>query len=738
MQLTVHFPVLLLLAASTPSLAMRGMQGAEAQALANPIRKVVNMLQAMTKKVTEEGEKEKELYEKFMCYCKHGGGDLEASISAAETKVPAVSSNIEASEQKLEQSKGDLKQGQSDRSTAKTTMAEATAIREKEAASFAAEKAEYDDTISAITQAVAALEKGMAGSFLQTRAAQVLKQLALGKQDLLDTDRQELMSFLSASQGSDYAPQSGQITGILKEMGDTAAKSLADMIATEQADIKTHEELMAAKTKEVAALTSSIESSMNRIGDLGVTVVQMKEDLSDTQAALNEDQKFLAELDKSCQTKTGEWEERSKTRADELVALAETIKVLNDDDALELFKKTLPSAASASFLQMGVDLKEVRTRALTTLQEAHGAADRSRKPGLELLMLALSGKRATSKGTFDKVIKMVDDMVEVLKQEQTDDDHKKEYCITQLDLGDDKKKSLERTVADEENAIAAAEDGIKSLADEISAFEAGIKALDKQVAEATEQRKNEHSEFQELMATTSAAKELLGFAKNRLNKFYNPKLYVAPPKQELSEQDRIVVNMGGTPPPTPAPGGIAGTGVTVLAEVSEHRRQRLAVEAAAPPPPPETWDAYAKKSQESTGVVAMIDLLIKDLTKELTESETSEKDAQADYEKAMQDSAEKRTMDSKSLSDKLSAKADLEASLENHKGAKSAAGKELMATMKYIQSLHAECDWLMQYFDVRKEARADEVESLKNAKAILSGADLSLLQERSRVLRGAQ
>jgi len=487
----VQLPVLLFLAASTPCFATRAKQGSEAQALANPIRKVVNMLQSMQKKVTEEGEKEKELYEKFMCYCKHGSGDLQASISVAETKVPAVSSNIEASEQKLEQSKADLKQSQSDRSSAKSTMAEATAIREKEAASFAAEKAEYDDTISAIAQAVAALEKGVAGSFLQTRAAQVLKQLALGKQDLLDTDRQELMSFLSASQGSDYAPQSGQITGILKEMGDTAAKSLSDSIATEQAAIKTHDELMAAKTKEVAALTSSVESSMNRIGDLGVTVVQMKEDLSDTQATLNEDQKFLAEMEKSCEAKTGEWEERSKTRADELVALAETIKVLNDDDALELFKKTLPSAASASFLQMGVDLKEVRTRALTALQGAAGAADGSKKPGLEILMLALSGKRAMSKGTFDKVITMVDDMVQILKQEQTDDDHKKEYCTAQLDLGDDKKKSLERTVADKENAISAAEDGIKTLAEEISALEAGIKALDNQVAEATEQRKTE-------------------------------------------------------------------------------------------------------------------------------------------------------------------------------------------------------------------------------------------------------
>merc|ERR1712014_429573 len=99
----------------------------------------------------------------------------------------------------------------------------------------------------------------------------------------------------------------------------------------------------------------------------------------------------------------------------------------------------------------------------------------------------------------------------------------------------------------------------------------------------TEQRKEENEDFTELMASDSAAKELLGFAKNRLNKFYNPKLYKAPPKRVLSEEDRITVSMGGTLAPTAAPGGIAGTGIAVLADVSAHDAAKV-----APPPPPET------------------------------------------------------------------------------------------------------------------------------------------------------
>merc|ERR1719199_96843 len=163
---------------------------------------------------------------------------------------------------------------------------------------------------------------------------------------------------------------------------------------------------------------------------------------------------------------------------------------------------------------------------------------------------------------------MIDEMVSTLKAEQQDDDDKKEYCTMQFDAADDKKKSLERSVSDLEKSIAKAKEAIAALAEEIKALQEGIASLDKSVAEATEQRKEENKDYTDLMASDAAAKELLGFAKNRLNKFYNPKLYKAPPKRVLSEEERITVNMGGTLAPTAAPGGIAGTGIAVLADVS--------------------------------------------------------------------------------------------------------------------------------------------------------------------------
>merc|ERR1719454_2306860 len=124
----------------------------------------------------------------------------------------------------------------------------------------------------------------------------------------------------------------------------------------------------------------------------------------------------------------------------------------------------------------------------------------------------------------------------------------------------------------------------------------------------------------------------------------------------------------------------------------------------------------------------MIDLLIKDLATEITTITAEEENAQEDYAKFMVESAEKRAADSKLIAEKESAKAALEVELENLAVHKADVTKEAMATTKYLESLHLECDWLIKNFELRKEARAGEVDALKKAKAVLSGADYSLVQ----------
>merc|ERR1719181_2377743 len=227
----------------------------------------------------------------------------------------------------------------------------------------------------------------MSGSFLQTGAAQVLRNLVLAKHNMDDDVREQLTAFLS--NGQSYAPASGEIVGILKQMTDTMNKDLAEATTTENNAIKAFNELMGAKEAEVSALTKAIEEKMVRLGNLQVELVEMKEELDDTAKGILEDKKFLADLEKDCGTKGAEHEENVKLRTQELLALADTIKVLNDDDALELFKKTLP--ASASLLQMTVDKAYMRRSALAILQDMRSVRSQHR-PQIDFISLALRGK----------------------------------------------------------------------------------------------------------------------------------------------------------------------------------------------------------------------------------------------------------------------------------------------------------------------------------------------------------
>jgi len=654
---------------------MASASAVQQEATANPIRKVVNMLEALKSKVEAEGEKEKELYDKYMCYCKNAGGTLAKGIADAEAKSPQLTAAIEEATGKLAQLKEDVKAHQNDRAAAKAAMAEATSLREKEKASFDTYESEAKTNLAALTKATAAIEKG-AGGFLQTSAAATLKKL-VSKINMMDSDREGIMAFLSGS--SEYAPASGEIVGILKTMSDEMSKDLADTTDVEKAAVASYGQLMAAKTKEVGALSKMIEEKLNRIGDVGVEIQQMKNDLGDTAEGLVEDKKFLADLDKNCEIKTKLFTENVNYRTQELAALADTIKILNDDDALELFKKTLPGASS--FVQIQVSETATKARALEII---NGFRQRGqRRVQLDFISLALRGKKIG----FEQILKMIDDLVVELKQDQVNDESKKEYCEKEFDVSDDKKKVLEKGVTDLETAIVNSNEGISTTKDEIAALEDGVKALDKEVAEATENRKEENAEYTELMASDAAAKELIEFAKNRLNKFYNPKLYKPPAE---------------------------------FAQVRAHRD--------APPPPPEDIQAYGKKSEESNGIIAMMDSLIKDLDKEMTEAEVEEKDAQGDYEEMMKDSADKRAEDSKSLTDKQGAVADMTAALEQQTANLGSTQKELAATNQYIHTLHLECDWLIKYFDMRAEARAGEIDALSKASAVLNGADYSLVQ----------
>jgi hypothetical protein len=556
-----------------------------------------------------------------------------------------------------------------------------------------------------MAKAIPALEKGMGGAALiQMPGGDRLKKIVESYGNIDSSDRTSVLSFLE--ENGDYAPQSGQIVGILKGMKDDMEAELKEAIADEEKAVAGFADLKASKETEIEMATEAIETKTQRSGEIAVSVVQTKDSLEDTIDELADVQKLLGQLGTECATKEKEWAVRCKTRAEEVKAISEAISILNDDDALDVFKKARPSALIQD--QLGFLQKSNSPASKANKAQALIAAVAKKAPStqMNLLLFTLNSKlKMQSKGKsqgMEEVIKMIDDMVVILGKDQTDDDKSKTFCEDELEKTGDEQKASTAKKAQVEAQISELTDAATALGEEIASLEASIKDLDKSVAQATEQRKEEHEDFGEMMQLNEAAMQLIEKAKNRLQKFYNPTLYKAPPKTEDTMEEKIIK---------------AGT----FAQIRSHRSKDE--EDVAPLEMPDAPGGAYQKSEKSAGVLGLMDMMVREIETDMKDAEYEEKTSQSDYAKLMSESQETRAAYSKAIVTKTASKAETESKLEVAKEGLTAVSTDLDLIASTLGDLHMQCDFLLQNYDLRKEARANEVESLKTAKAILSGAN---------------
>jgi hypothetical protein len=617
-----------------------------------------------------------------MCYCNNGAGQLENSIETASAQIESLNGKIAADGAQKSQFEQDIVQHKSDKVTAEKTIKESTAMREKEANDFAASSGESKANIQSMTAALDALKKGLSASLLQTTAGQTLKNVIQHSPAISEIARATLLSFLETGEGG-----SDQIIGVVSQMKETMESDLKESTAAEEEAKAAFTTLMSSKEGEIAAAKKAVEAKTARVGELAVSVAQGKADLEDTADALEEDKKFKANLASSCSTKSGEWDERSKLRAQEVEAISETIEMLNGDDALELFKKTLPSPTA--LLQVSSRSQEAASilRRLLTRSPMH-------RMNVQSMLIMLK----SNSGGFRSVVKMVDDMVAASRKEQAADDKKRDFCLQEILKTEDDVKFQKGDIADFEADIEKKMDIVATFGSEIAAIQKGIEDLDKSVVTATEQRKEEHAEYTATAASNTAAVELINMAKNRMQKFYQPSLYKAPPTTTVED----------------SPYGFV--------QVSQHMH-------ADPGAPPETFSGEYKKSEGSTNIIAMMDQMAKDVEMDIKEGKHDEAMAQKDYEQAMKDAATKRTDDTKLMVEKEGAKAEAQVNLQSVRTDHATQRDQLQIVKDKLYDLEINCNNLLTTYEERKKNRQDEEESLKQSQAVLQGAAQGFLQK---------
>jgi chromosome segregation ATPase len=304
---------------------------------------------------------------------------------------------------------------------------------------------------------------------------------------------------------------------------------------------------------------------------------------------------------------------------------------------------------------------------------------------------------------FAPVMKMIEDMVVLLKKEADDDLAQRDSCTASLTDSESDKKETERSIEGLEASIEELQGTIEAQAGIVAKSEGEVAASKEAMAEATSQRQAENADFVEAVDLNKQAVDLIQKVKNRLNTYYNPQLVPSEAPEVLSAEEEVFQNAK-----------------TVFIQL--HQQQEDMPEGQ-----PETWDGARKnKGQKGSSVLALMDMLMADLNKDTQAMEHDEKTAQADYEKLQYDLAQQIAESTKAKNDAAASKANAEADLQTAESTRSMKEEELADVVKTIADLHAQCDFIISAFEERKMARENEISGLGKAKAILAGADFSL------------
>jgi chromosome segregation ATPase len=654
----------------------------EAAAKNRPVSKVITLLKDMLKQLEKEATEDEEIYDKLACWCETNDKEKTKSIADAEAKIEDLTTKIEELTALSARLNTEIKNLESEVAKNQEALDKATAIREKQLAEFNAEEKDLLESISAMKAAVTVLSKHQGGAFLQLPQSHLLgvattlqhelqKHAPLLRGIITPSQRRSAASFIQAPQDyfdakptfkQSYAPQSGEIFGILTQMLETFEANLSQSQKEEMENQKAYEDLKAAKEAEIAAGQEQIDKKTSELADTDEKNAAAKEDIEDTKKSLSADEEFLMMLKEKCSMTDKEWEERQKTRQLEMEAVSKALAVLSGDDAHDLFTRTFNPA----FLQEGTQNTMRREQASKLLSEM---AKKLNSPRLSALAYRVR------LDAFTRVKKAIDDMVAQLLKEKEDEIKHKDFCVDEFNTNQLQTEKKEREKKDLIAKIEDLEMTIKALTDAITKLKSEIAEMQLQMKRAGEDREKENKEFQTTVADQRATQKLLKAALTVLQDFYGKK----------------------------------------AAFLQSHKQ-----EPAGPPPPP-GFEEY-KKNAASGGVMDMISQIISDAKAMEAEAIRSEEDAQKAYEDFVKETNASIEAKSKEIINKSSEKAKAEDELVETKEAKEAVMLELEQLSNYNAELHQSCDFVMKNFDVRQTARDEEIEALKQAKAILSGA----------------
>jgi hypothetical protein len=700
-----------------------------------PVNRVLNLIRNLQKEVEKDGKLEQKSYDKYACWCEATLERKAKDISDAKVKIDKLSELI----LKL---KGDLGEHSAEIASLKKWIAqnlaeqkEATEVRDKENADFEAGKQENEQCIGALESAITVLTGAGAGKagFLELKQAQLMSAASdvgrvlrnpVATQATSTADLEALRKFLerpmdfSASRRStvlsslevsnkhnpfgEYAPQSTQIQGILKGMYDAFTADLEKDNAEESDKQKAFEEYIATKQKELATLRETLENQELDQANKAKEEADSQTERDDTQKQLEEDEAFFELTKQTCREKAQQWSERSRLRSEELTGIMKAIAIIDSPESRAIFANSsttflqLEASPASSFLQFaGASehrsggggsslLAHARARAYASLATA--AAKYSSMGLARIATVVKAG------GHFDKVISMIDAMIELLRKEEARDIMHRDLCQNGIDKNKKDIAEAQHVLEVTAASIDEMNGKVKVMLEEIKQLERDISDTEMDMEERLEMRNKEQYAFEQSVKDDVAAIDIVNKAIVAMSAFY--------------KKNKIDLSLA-----------------------QGHHRQAPDVEYTVDQDkaPELAWGkeggAYGGRKEDTGGLVAILEMIATDIQHEVDTARKDDAVAEAEYEKerkAMADllqtlkenkiATEQKVADTnKSIAEKTQLHAETEEELK--------VQKSLSAT------LAGDCDWVKTHFTSRREKRKTEMDALAQAKNILAGAE---------------
>jgi hypothetical protein len=505
-----------------------------------------------------------------------------------------------------------------------------------------------------------------------------------------------------------YATRSDEIFGILSKMLEDFQSDLKSSQASDATSSSDFEALADSKNQQIEAGKAKLDELEEENAMNEKALSDAKEDLQLKSEQRSADVEFLRNLRLTCTDLDSQWEERSKTRSDELKAVSETIAILTEDDHREQLTK-----GGVAFLQ---SQQKSRATAMRLLRSK--AADVLRRASQEPVFAAddlltawnnhkqttasLSGPRSQLSAlaltvqldSFEQVKKALDTFVADLKDQQAEEVEFKAYCVKELDDNEKERYDRARTKKELEQELGRLDALMTALQKEISANNDQIRETQTDVKKASQNREVENAAFQTTINDQRAIQEILQKALQRLKDFYATRLTgEGPANNQLNPLKR---------------------------EIAENAPGRVLIQRTVQTPPAHFNDL--KSNAGASPVMSLIEQIIGDSKTLEAESVAAERKAQTDYENLVKDSNALISQLKKSVVEKTEASANAKAESGASKSNLVSTVGELESLAQFEGDLHSQCDFVLKNFDVRQKARLQEITAVQQAKAIVSGA----------------